>query len=352
MKRILLSLCVLIGYTLSTYAQATHLEESQEDSVINVIAYFCKGDTMKYTYTDAVYKITQKDTITSSYYTRNCMIVVTDSTAKGYKMEMTPLELRLADDSTANSLETKMNVAILQGFDNVKIKFHTDEYGAIEAIDNWREVRDLCLRGLKLALDTMYQQTPDIDSVMPRKRFEGLIRLSLNNETNVRKCIEELPLLFDCHGNQFKIGSTFATDSTSTIFPTKTHAFVGYVKEDEEGLDGDYEISSSSITSVPPKEFAELTGNVLANLFTGEMADQIDALAKDSLPKYMNNDSLKVEVLENYYIFANGWPANMQYQKSSGFSMQKKVEYKSIEWYYRSWKGYAMKEDEGNKKEL
>lgn len=353
MKRILTIMLALISYTLSTQAQAVNLQEEQEDSVINVIGYFCKGDTMKYTYTDAVYKITQKDTITSSYYTRDCMIVVTDSTSKGYKMEMTPLEIKLADDSTAESTRTKMNVAILQGFKNIKIKFHTDEFGSIEAIDNWREVRDLCLQGIKLALDTVYLKDSKLDSIMPRKRFEGIIKLALNNEAGVRKCIKELPLLFDYHGNQFKLGTTTAVDSTSTIFPTKVRVLATYaVDEEEEGEDGDYDISCSSVTAIPPKEAAELTSNVLANLFTGEMSDKIDALVKDSLPQYIKNDSLKVELLEDYYYFGNGWPARMKQMQSSGFTLQKKVEYKSIDWYYRSWKGYDMKEEDADKKEL
>lgn len=78
----------------------------------------------------------------------------------------------------------------------------------------------------------------------------------------------------------------------------------------------------------------------------------LDTLVKDSLPQYIKNDSLKVEFLEDYYYFENGWLAHMRMMKSSGFPIQKKVEYKSIEWYYRSWKGYAMKGDDDDKKAL
>lgn len=353
MKQTLVFIFVLISYTLTTQAQASTLQETQEDSVINVIAYFCKGDTMKYTYTDAVYKVTPKDTITSSYYTRDCMIVVTDSTSKGYNMEMTPLNIKLADDPSATTTRTKMNATIMRAFNNVKIKFHTDELGDIEAVDNWREVRDLCLQGIKLALDSIYQTDPKMDSIMPRKRFEGIIKLSLNNEEGVRKCIKELPLLFDYHGKQFKLGALAFTDSTSTMFPTKIRVLATYATdEDEDGSDGDYSISCSSTTAIPPKEAAELASNVFSNLLSGEMSDKFDTLVKDSLPQYIKNDSLKVEFLEDYYYFENGWPAHMRMMKSSGFPIQKKVEYKSIEWYYRSWKGYAMKGDDDDKKAL
>lgn len=353
MKKILTFLLVLICQTLAMKAQVTSLQESNEDSVINVVAYFCKGDTMKYTYTDAMYKVTPKDTITSSYYTRDCMIVVTDSTSDGYNMEMTPLEVKLVDDSTAQSAMTRMNAAILHAFNNVKIKFHTDEYGNIESIDNWREVRDLCLQGVKLAFDTIYQKAPMMDSVMPRKRLEGLMKLSLGNEAGVRKNIKELPLLFGCHGKQFSLGTTAVTDSTSNVFPTKMRILATYAKDEEEdGLDDDYSISCSSVTAIPPKDAIELTGNVLYNLFSGEMSDKVNALVKDSLSQYIKDDSLKVELMEDYYYFGNGWPAHMRLMKTSGFPIQKKVGYMSIEWYYRSWKGYAVKEDDADKKEL
>lgn len=352
MKRILTIMLALISYTLSTQAQAVNLQEEQEDSVINVIGYFCKGDTMKYTYTDAVYKITQKDTITSSYYTRDCMIVVTDSTSKGYKLEMTPFEVEVADDSTANTLETKMNVAILKGFTNIKIKFHTDEFGTIEAIDNWREVRDLFLNGTRKAFDELYNQTPGIDSFMPRKNFENMIALNMRNEETVRECIEELPLLFDCHGKQFKIGTTEVTDSTTSLYPTKIKILASYTQDEEEGTEGDYTLISSSTTAIPPKDTKQLIGFVFQNLFSGELGKKGDAFVQDSLENVLKNDSMKIENYEKYYIFGNGWPAHMQTLKSSGFSFQKKIECKSIDWYYRSWKGYDMKEDEADKKKL
>jgi len=351
MKRILTFIAVLISYTLTIQAQISSLQESQEDSVINVIAYFCKGDTMKYTYTDAVYKITQKDTITSSYYTRDCMIVVTDSTSKGYTMEFTPLDIKLANDSSAESFETKMNVTILKAFNNIKVKFHTDEFGTIEAIDNWHEVRDLFLKGIKQAFDDFYADNSGIDSFLPRKRFESLVKLNVNNEAKVRECIEELPLLFNCHGNQFKLGTITKTDTTSSLYPTQIKAIATYM-DDEEGTNGDYEISCSSITCIPPKETAQLMSTVFQNLFSGELAEKGEAFVRDSLATYFKNDSMKVEQLEQYDLFDNGWPAHMQTMKTAGVSFQKKVEYKSIQWYYRSWKGYAMKGDEDDKKEL
>lgn len=352
MERILTIILALISYTLTTQAQTVNLQEEQEDSVINTISYFCKGDTMKYTYTDVVYKITQKDTITSSFYTRDCMVVVTDSTAKGYKMELTPFEVEVADDSTANTLETKMNVAILKGLTNIKIKFHTDEFGSIEAIDNWREVRDLLLDGTQKAFDEVYNQTPNIDSVIPRKNFENMIALNIKNEEKVRECIKELPLLFDCHGKQFKIGTTEVTDSTTSLYPTKIKILASYTQDEEEGMEGDYTLISSSTTAIPPKDTKQLMGFAFQHLFTGELAKKGETFVQDSLENALKNESMKIEIYEKYYIFGNGWPAHMQTLTSSGFSFQKKVVCKSIDWYYRSWKGYDMKAEEIDKKKM
>lgn len=351
MKRILAFVFALVGCAAAMQAQVSNLQDDREDSVLNVVAYFCKGDTMKYTYTNAVYKINQEDTITSSFYTRDCMIVVTDSTSKGYKMEMTPLDITLANDSSAEEVRTQMNVAILQAFKGVKIKFRTNEFGEIKSIDNWREVRDLCVKGLAKAFDALYKKAPGMDEFMPRKRLEGLVKQGLNSEAEVRKCVEELPLLFDCHGNQFPLGTTTDVDSTTTLFPTTTRILVTY-EDNAEGLGNDYAISSRSVTAIPPKEAAELVGGVLTGLFSDEVADEADNFIADSLSTYFKGDSLKVERWEDYHFFANGWPSRMQTMTSSGFSKQKKVECKSIDWYYRSWRGYTMKDEEAEKKEL
>lgn len=332
----------LAGCMLALPTRATSFQDEREDSVVNVIAYFCKGDTMKYTYTDAVYRIADGDTATSSYYSRDCMIVVTDSTSKGYKMEMTPLQITLANDSSAEATRTQMNLAILKAFEGVKIKFRTDEWGDVQGIENWREVKDLCLKGLKKVFDEMYQKASGLDSFMPRKRLEKFMKQALSSEEDVRQCVEEIPLLFGCHGSQFKVGTTALTDTTG-LFPIQRRAWVAYADE-EDGLGNDYSISMSSITSVPPKEAAQLMGVVLAGLLSDEAVDKADEMFTDSLSSYFS-DSLKVDVWEDYHFFANGWPSRMQQMKSSGFSKQKKVECKSIDWYYRSWKGYAMKDE-------
>ncbi len=351
MKRLLTFVLALASCTLALHAQAVSLQETQEDSVINVIAYYCKGDTMKYTYTDAVYKIAGTDTSTISYYTRDCMIVVTDSTSKGYKMEFTPMAVKVDTTSSTETFETKLNLAILEAFDNIKIKFHTDVLGTIESVDNWREVRELFLKGTRKALDKFYGDEPGIDSFMPRKRFENAIALSVSNEASVRRCIEELPLLFDLHGNQVKLGVIDETDSTSSIYPTHTKAIVTYM-EDEEGTKGDYEIYSSSITRIPPEATAQLVSTVFQSLFSGELAEKGEAFLRDSLASYLNHDSMKVEQLEKYDFFINGWPARMQTMKSSGIPAHRKVEYKDIEWYYRVWKGYRMTDNDADKKDI
>lgn len=58
MKKLFLLLAFL-GTVLSTYAQ-TNAVDQQQDSTINVIAYFCKGDTVKYTLTNQKFKVKKK----------------------------------------------------------------------------------------------------------------------------------------------------------------------------------------------------------------------------------------------------------------------------------------------------
>ena len=88
----LLSIALTAFIALSMQAQGTTLEQQQEeDTTIVVAAYFCKNDTMTFHRLQSKEKINGNDTTLVHQIDEEFMIVVTDSTDKGYKMELTPL---------------------------------------------------------------------------------------------------------------------------------------------------------------------------------------------------------------------------------------------------------------------
>lgn len=70
------------------------VDTADEDSVVNVVAYFCKGDTCEYWIYENEWKVNGKDTVKTLGVSTQVRLVVNDSTSKGYKMSYTFLDVK------------------------------------------------------------------------------------------------------------------------------------------------------------------------------------------------------------------------------------------------------------------
>ena len=70
------------------------VDTAGEDSVVNVVAYFCKGDTCEYWIYENEWKVNGKDTVKTLDVSTQVRLVVNDSTSKGYKMSYTFLDVK------------------------------------------------------------------------------------------------------------------------------------------------------------------------------------------------------------------------------------------------------------------
>ena len=86
MRKFLIAIVVLFFTVLTVNAQGVTLEQ-ESDSTINVVGYFCKNDTMTFRNHQLKQKISDNDTILTYDISDEFMIVVTDSTSNGYRME-------------------------------------------------------------------------------------------------------------------------------------------------------------------------------------------------------------------------------------------------------------------------
>ena len=93
-----LSVCLGMGGSVAFHGVA---DLDVQDSTIAAVAYFWKGDTMKYIRTRTVLTVDDGDTLSSdTTFSEEFMITVRDSTAKGYKMEYIPISSEFAEAST------------------------------------------------------------------------------------------------------------------------------------------------------------------------------------------------------------------------------------------------------------
>ena len=85
------TLLLFIAFSANINAQVQTAETSSADSLINVIAYFCKNDTMGYNYQNVKMKIVDNDTTVNFYSDSEFRLIVRDSTSQGYKFELQPI---------------------------------------------------------------------------------------------------------------------------------------------------------------------------------------------------------------------------------------------------------------------
>lgn len=341
-----ISAFVLFLFNTFIYGQNTNLLQSENKDNINIVAYFCKGDTMKYSYAIGEYEVLKGDTVKYTHYIKDFMIVVTDSTSEGYKMELTPIGFTTYCDSTTRNSKYLMNKIILENTKDNVIRFTTNELGTVLQIDNWKEVRDKYMAAYNTALDTLYSSSSVLDSLMSRKRVESIMSMQMLNEEAVRGNIIELDFLFGLHGSQLEVGFHTLVDSTSSIYPAKTNLLVTYANNEEYGFEGDYSLECTQHIAIPNEDIAPLAGSIMSTLLADDLANKVSQIMKDSMAIYTNGDSLTIDQRENYYIFTNGWLAKMHKVKISGISFHKKVEFQEIAWSYRAWKGYGTQKEE------
>ena len=118
---------------LSNNSDTLEVDTAGEDSVVNVVAYFCKGDTCEYWIYENEWKVNGKDTVKTLGVSTQVRLVVNDSTSKGYKMSYTFLDVKA--DSVGDNFRDKMMAMVAErtakSVIGTTVNFETDEYGRI-----------------------------------------------------------------------------------------------------------------------------------------------------------------------------------------------------------------------------
>ena len=199
--------CVLILMPLSVSHVAAQGNETRdegelsEDSVVNIIAYFSKNDTLTYVYDYQEMSVDNGDTVSVRKLSRDISIVVTDSTENGYMLELISTDIH-ADKNIKKSFFEKKFFESIKG---EKVIVKLDEYGALQGISNWKELYD---KGKTLLNDEA--NTTDKETLKGLKRmFDNTIK----SEQGMMGMFPELDLLFGSHGIQVMVGENNFVDS-------------------------------------------------------------------------------------------------------------------------------------------
>ena len=301
----------------------------QDDSILPVIAWFNKRDTMTYWIHDNQWEVNGKDTVMTLGAAAKVMLTVTDSTRKGYDMEYTFLEF-VSDDqikSEAQNLVGQAMDILNDATVGTTIRFRTDQYGKIIKYYNLKDIR----KQAKEILTKSISKMPYADSLRAvGLKLDKLMSL-IDSDNLVDGYTEEIELLFNYHGDQYKIGETEShEDATENEYASDTKTEIWLDPDTYE-----YGISADVYSYIPREDIKVLLGNLIEYFTDEESAKDVREGLDTEFDSQVTTDGVCNSYVRISY-FNDGWPQEVVSQNNISLGDRQKLKQKYITWDYRS----------------
>ncbi len=352
MKRFTIALFAILLLSTSVCATASDTADGQSPDSVYVVAYFCKNDTLEYVYTCEETKIKGSDTTTVTIEESKFRLVVLDSLATGYRIQFTELETKsplLEDIDNANNDHRQAILRSIKAISdrngaNSPIIFTTNEFGEIQHIENWIELRDNLLKIIDTYWDDIYKAVPGASDYIDKNSFSELIKAKYSSEEQLIENIEGFPLLFSFHGSAFHTGgTTLKSEGNDEELPSTVQIAAYNFDPEEEGrddFDPDYEVAIVTTSTAHGEEVKELLKVVMGFILNDNDNSQE---VMDSLKATKDFDNATMNIhdgIEAYYWF-NGWPSEIMHfniveLEAPNNKSQSRIKTKSLECVYRS----------------
>lgn len=294
---------------------------ASQDSTLSVIGWFCKCDTAVYWIQEGEWSINNGDTIKTAGVSTKVMVTVTDSTATGYKMDYTFLDVRCdtLDNSELNERQNKIAL-IGKKLIGTTISFETDEYGDIVKFNN---IDKLKAQAKTLSKDAV-NEIAKLPSMKELKKkgadVKGLTQGMADGDVLVAGYLEDINMLFMCHGNVYNLGDTITKkEATERQFESETYTNVS-IDDDEF-----YSIMSESVTIIPKSDVKELCSEVMDLIKYNEVKDNFDSIFDSSVDDDCTNNSYI-----DFSFLPNGWPYEILKQDVTMIGDRGKAKQKTI----------------------
>ena len=319
---------------LSNNSDTLEVDTAGEDSVVNVVAYFCKGDTCEYWIHENEWKVNGKDTVKTLGVSTQVRLVVNDSTSKGYKMSYTFLDVK-ADSVGVMAMLTERTAKSVIG---TTVNFETDEYGSITKITNLSQIK----KQAKALFKAGIKDIAAMPIMQEMKKATGLDFMKTATQANtdevVEGYLEELKLLFAYHGSQYAVGEHHEhEDATKDSNANDTYINASLEKN------GNYTISCEVVNVIPKETVKEVMGGLMGTIteglkgkktedgkdHDGDIKDLEDELKKE-IGKAVAQDAQTSEYL-SVTCFDDGWPSSVLKQNKTVIAGRGKLQQKLIE---------------------
>lgn len=322
---------MLASFTLpynETVIEAASEESVQEaDSVVDVIAWFDKNESMTYWIHESEWRFSGGDTTHILGAATKVMITVTDSTKNSYDMEYRFLETKLNPeaDSPVQQEMKRLIGQVQEKLAGTTIRFRTDEFGHIEKYYNLAEVK-------KQAKQLVYEMIDGMtfaDSLSPQQCVEiaSAIKESVNGDMLVQGYIEELELLFQFHGNRYPVGEWATHDNaTDTEYASDTSVSIWLDPESSQ-----YDIFVNVDNYIPKEDLKILVGSLAEEILGKKEAKDLKESMDTELDEAIHENAVyTTSVYEKY--FPDGWPVMLIQHTGTSIGDSGKLKQKYITW--------------------
>ena len=295
MKRILLGISLLL-LTSTVHAQID-ADASELDSLVRVIGWFNKTDTLEYHLSLVEAIIENGDTTVIEATSSEFRITVVDSTKNGYVMRYVPTEV-WRNDST--STEGQLLLAAARSSIGNEVLFSTDELGVFKEITNWKEVYKRATAYQQKMIDKAYYEHPELYARQPKqelvKRIKELTEKTLGTKEKMTEQFVALKLLFSFHGKELPLGEMELNENQLHYYYDVTQ---GKLEDEEDSTDDEYQI------------YVELKAEE----------------DEDSHDQYYYS----------YRYFPDGWPRDVRSTVIEPLEGKKRITQIRIEWISKAW---------------
>lgn len=320
-KTFFIAFCAIFSAIAAPASALTlHLDEKTEaqDSTLDVIGWFSKRDTVEYWINESQWKFHENDTVKTSDISTKVRLVVTDSTANGYKMDYTFLEF--TGDSLGNSFQSNLQNSLIrklgQKIVGTTVHFETNEYGMITNFTNLEEIREQSESLYKATVKELAEM-PVMKMLKEETGFDiSKITEKVSTDELVESYIKELKLLFTCHGLSFNLGESYAhKDATDGEYENDTYSNITCDNEN-----GTYEIYSEVVNFIPKENLKEIVQAVVGELVNEQITD--------SLNEAYDSGMRANATVTSYYIadyIYSGWPYKVVEQTTTDIGNDGKI---------------------------
>lgn len=290
MKRIIfLFLGVLVF--LPSYAQI-----NMQDSTVQVVAYWEKGEKMSYVLTKSKYKINSTDSVLTQQIRYEVDVTVVDSTAKSYISEWVihKPEVIVGQKETKN---------ILSEVTSLKYRIKTNELGVFQELLNWKEIKKE-KQNLITRLSKNYKDNPIIADLLKSMSKQ------ISTKEGVMKMSEDIFHFYFFYGLVYKLGEQ--VESTSKVpFLFSDRALDSKCKLGVMEISPEDEYSILYYTEfVDPAQVREACNSMLNTLVKAD----VDMFKSSDNEMYVSEDSYILTLSSG--IHESGWPLYWIYSKS------------------------------------